>query len=98
MNTRQGRNRELDLITKQYEVGDPESVLAMVTSPVLILWSGARALLPSDDLKRFKQWLCNAPVSTIVYEDVGHKLFIDAPERTVSDTSRFLAEALKKGT
>ncbi|MDX2223859.1 MAG: alpha/beta hydrolase [Rhodospirillaceae bacterium] len=65
--------------------------LGQLRMPVLLQWAGKSPVLPEQLIERIKG-MFNAPLTLVQYPDLGHKLMIEDPERTVADVERFLAE------
>ena len=73
-----------------YHSDDAQDVLAKVTAPVLLLWGRFSELDPRE-ADRFAAWLPAArSVDKIVYEDVGHALFVEAGVRAAHEVDRFV--------
>ncbi|MFT5034135.1 MAG: pimeloyl-ACP methyl ester carboxylesterase [Bacteroidia bacterium] len=78
---------------RQFDVGDPDTALARVTAPTLILWGADNPQLPVALVDDFVARLTAAPrVERIVYPAVGHVLPLEAPELGAGDIRRFLLE------
>ena len=89
MARRVGAQEEGALSLQQYRTGDPETVLAGITQPVLLLWSQSQ-ILPSDESQRFMNFLKNAAVEYHGYEKVGHILPIEGGEASAPAVRAFL--------
>ena len=89
MARRVGAQEEGALSLQQYRTGDPETVLAGITQPVLLLWSQSQ-ILPSDESQRFMRFLKNAEVEYHGYGKAGHILPIEAGEASAPDVRAFL--------
>ncbi len=89
MARRFGAQEEGALSLQQYRTGDPETVLAGITQPVLLLWSQSQ-ILPSDESQRFMNFLKNAEVEYHGYEKAGHILPIEAGAASAPDVRAFL--------
>lgn len=72
-----------------FTLPDPEADLARVTAPTLILWGGRDGMVPVEHAARFEAAMPDAEV--IVYDDLGHILHEEAPERSLTDVRAFLA-------
>ena len=92
MARRVGAQEEGALSLQQYRTGDPETVLAGITQPVLLLWSQSQ-ILPSDESQRFMRFLKNAEVEYHGYGKAGHILPIEAGEASAPDVRAFLDRA-----
>ena len=89
MARRVGAQEEGALSLQQYRTGDPETVLAGITQPVLLLWSQSQ-ILPSDESQRFIRFLKNAEVEYHGYRNVGHILPIEGGEASAPAVRAFL--------
>ena len=69
---------------------DVAEVASRITVPVLLQWAGQSPVLTSDGLDRVQPMFKNADLTTIRYPDLGHKLMLEDPERTVADARAFL--------
>ncbi len=69
---------------KDYEIA------ASVTAPVLIQWGLAGPVLPPELHCQIAEAFKNAHVRVIMYPDLGHKLVMEDPVRTVRDAEAFL--------
>jgi pimeloyl-ACP methyl ester carboxylesterase len=67
----------------------PPSELATITAPTLIIWGERDELLPLQD----GYWLAAAISGSrlIVYEDTGHLVLWEQPERVATDLADFVA-------
>ena len=89
MARRVGAQEEGSLSLQQYRTGDPETVLAGITQPVLLLWSQSQ-ILPSDESQRFINFLKNAEVEYHGYKNVGHILPIEGGDASAPAVRAFL--------
>ena len=89
MARRFGAQEEGALSLQQYRTGDPETVLAGITQPVLLLWSQSQ-ILPSDESQRFVRFLKNVEVEYHGYKNVGHILPIEGGEASAPAVRAFL--------
>jgi pimeloyl-ACP methyl ester carboxylesterase len=64
--------------------------LASLRMPVLLQWAGKSPVLPEQLIERIRG-MFNAPLTLVQYPELGHKLMIEDPARTVADVERFLA-------
>lgn len=64
--------------------------LAKLQAPVLLQWAGKSPVLP-EQLAAEIQAMVSSPVTLIQYAELGHKLTIEDPRRTVVDAMKFLA-------
>ena len=69
---------------------DIEAAAAKITAPVLLQWAGKSPVLTPAGLARVQPMFKNADLATIQYPDLGHKLMLEDPERTVADVRAFL--------
>ena len=84
-----GAQEEGALSLQQYRTGDPATVLAGITQPVLLLWSGSR-ILPSTEPQRFIDFLKNADVEFHAIANAGHVLPIEGGEASAPVVRAFL--------
>ena len=89
MARRVGAQEEGALSLQQYRTGDPATVLAGITQPVLLLWSGSR-ILPSTEPQRFINFLKNADVEFHAIANAGHVLPIEGGEASAPIVRAFL--------
>ena len=69
---------------------DVARAAARITRPILIQWAGKSPVLTTAGLERVAPMFTSADVTIIEYPDLGHKLMLEDPERTVADTRIFL--------
>ena len=72
-----------------FTLPDPESDLARVSVPTLILWGGRDGMVPTEHAARFEAAIDGAEL--IVYDDLGHVVQEEDPARTLADLRAFLA-------
>lgn len=77
--------RRLEVFT----LPDPQADLARIEVPTLILWGGRDAVVPPAHAPRFEAAIPDAEL--IVYEDLGHVVQEEAPDRTLADVREFLS-------
>jgi len=85
-----GRNQESNLMMKQFQTGDPESTLAKVQAPTLIMWGMDNLTLTHLDADVFEHWLTGAPTIKKKYHGAGHYMFLEIPEQVNSDVRDFI--------
>jgi len=82
-------NREATAIrsgnTRDYSINER---LDEIGVPVLLMWGKHDALVPVEDAAKFAAKIPQA--QTLIYDDLGHIPFEEAPERTVRDFRAFL--------
>lgn len=71
---------------------DVPAAAAKITAPILLQWAGQSPVLTSDGLSRVEPMFTSADVTTIRYPELGHKLMLEDPERTVADARAFLEQ------
>ena len=91
MRLRKGLGREGALLMANFRTGDPETVLAGVTVPTMILWGIDNQTVSQLEANVFQNWLTNAPTVLKKYPDVGHYLYLEIPDQFATDVSDFLA-------
>ena len=78
---------------RTFDVGNPDSVLASVTAPTLLLWGEDNPQLPVALVGDFQQRLSAAPrVKSIVYPGAGHVLPLESPHQAANDILDFLQD------
>ena len=75
---------------RNFRTGDPQTTLARVTSPTLILWGLDNATVMHLEADVFQHWLVNAPTSLKKYPGVGHYLYLEIPKQVETDVGQFL--------
>ena len=70
--------------------------LSPLTQPTLVMWGAQDSVIPVSVAYQFKANLPNN--CTIIYQDLGHIPMEEAPSRTASDVSGFLAHHLGQQT
>lgn len=75
---RSAKERDYSIAERMDEIG----------VPTLLMWGKHDALVPVEDAEKFAQAIPQA--QTIIYDDLGHIPFEEAPERTVRDFEAFL--------
>lgn len=68
---------------------DPRPLLRRIDVPVLLVWGGKDALIPSSHSADYKRALPNATVA--LFPELGHVPQEEAPEETVEAVRAFLA-------
>lgn len=91
MRLREGLAREGALLMANFRTGDPQTVLAGVTVPTMILWGIDNQTVSQLEANVFQNWLTNAPTVLKKYPDVGHYLYLEIPTQFATDVSAFLA-------
>ncbi len=94
MRRRIGRRREASMQTRNFRTGDPESVLATITAPTMILWGMDNQTVVHLEADVFEHWLTSAPTLKKKYPGVGHYLYLEIPEQFNTDVADFLAGRL----
>ncbi|WP_416908637.1 MAG: alpha/beta fold hydrolase [Polymorphobacter sp.] len=93
LNRREGQRREARLFMQTFSTGDPQSVLAQVRAPTLILWGKKSITLSHLEAEAFAHWLKNAPHRIEKYEDAGHYPQVETPDRLAADIAAFVSGA-----
>ena len=88
---RAGLREEGALYLKNFKTGDPESILAQVTAPTMILWGLENATVMHLEANVMQLWLSSAPSLLKKYPKVGHYLYLEIPEDVEKDVSDFLS-------
>ncbi len=88
---RQGnRPAELERM-RDFDVGEPDPILAKITAPTLVLWGEANPQLPSKLAYVFQERLSGSSCVWVkLYPDVGHVLPIESPDEGRADVLAFL--------
>lgn len=86
--------REAELARlRQYDGGDPEKLLASVTTPTLLLWGEANTTAPMEQAEHMVKAMKNVKsLKRINYPGVGHMAVQQAGARIVKDVIAYLAE------
>ncbi|MFL2771916.1 MAG: alpha/beta fold hydrolase [Rhodospirillaceae bacterium] len=71
---------------------DVAAAAARITAPILIQWAGGSPVLTKAGLERVAPLFKNSQVRIIEYPDLGHKLMLEDPARTVGDARIFLQD------
>lgn len=71
---------------------DQSGELGKIQAPTLIIWGGKEELAPREDQDAQVEAIPNAELK--VYEDVGHGVHWEEPERFASDLTRFIKETV----
>ena len=96
MNNRRNRLKEAQARAATYKAGDPQSLLAKITVPTLVLGSTGSTYLAASDADRYEAWLTAAPVRKMVYPNVGHLIAFDAGSAAAADVRAFLDERVDR--
>jgi pimeloyl-ACP methyl ester carboxylesterase len=87
----EGRGVEGTEMTRLYERGDPQRVLAHVKAPALVLWGGANPALSAETAEAFASAMTHAcSVQKILYDGAGHWIHVERPVETSRDAGAFL--------
>jgi pimeloyl-ACP methyl ester carboxylesterase len=91
-----GRGVEGAEMTRLYERGTPQRVLAHVKAPALVLWGGANPALSAETAEAFASAMTHAcSVQKILYDGGGHWIHVERPQQTVKDAGEFLDRWLR---
>ncbi|GAB3096349.1 alpha/beta hydrolase [Aestuariicella hydrocarbonica] len=78
---------------RDFNVGEPDALLASIAAPTLVLWGEENPQLPSGLAYDFQDRLTNsACVWVKLYPGIGHVLPIESPEEGVTDVLAFLQD------
>lgn len=91
MNLRKGLQREGFLLLSNFRTGDPQTILSKVTAPTMIIWGIENQTVFHLEADVFRNWLTSAPTLVKKYENVGHYLFLESPEKFNADIDGFLS-------
>jgi pimeloyl-ACP methyl ester carboxylesterase len=94
MNRRKGGREESRQYTASFRTGDPQTVLASVRAPTLILWGIGNITVSHLEADVFEHWLTNAPSMIKKYPKVGHYLYLETPDAFATDVAAFLSGGL----
>jgi pimeloyl-ACP methyl ester carboxylesterase len=90
MNRRDTLRKEGAAMLKQFQTGDPETVLGQITAPTLVMWGKGNITVAHLEGDVFQHWLYNAPTLLKKYDKVGHYFYLEFPEQFASDVDAFL--------
>lgn len=90
MNRREGLDEEGAKYLRNFRTGDPETTLAKVRAPTLILWGLGNLTVSHLEADVFQLWLSNAPSIKKKYPKLGHYPYLEAPEVVLPDVVTFL--------
>ena len=79
---------------RNFRTGDPQSVLAKVTAPTMVLWGLDNQTVVHLEADVFEHWLTAAPTLKKKYPGVGHYLYMEIPDEFEADIADFLAGKL----
>jgi pimeloyl-ACP methyl ester carboxylesterase len=79
---------------RNFRTGDPETVLAKVTAPTLLLWGLDNQTVVHLEADVFEHWLTAAPTIKKKYPSVGHYLYMEIADEFEADIADFLAGKL----
>ena len=94
MNRRAGGREINRLYLANFSTGDPQSMLAGVRAPTLVLWGLDNRTLTHLEADVFAHWLTAAPVLVRKYPGLGHYPYLEEPATVAADVGAFLAGAL----
>jgi pimeloyl-ACP methyl ester carboxylesterase len=90
MNRREGINEEGPKYLRNFRTGDPETALAKVRAPTLVLWGIGNLTVSHLEADVFQLWLNNAPSIKKKYPKLGHYPYLEAPDLVLPDVVAFL--------
>jgi len=91
---REGRREASAAQLRSFRTGDPQSILAGITAPTMILWGLDNQTVVHLEADVFQHWLTAAPTLVKKYPGVGHYLYLEIPEEFERDVQAFLAGEL----
>ena len=74
-----------------FETGDPQTILAGIEAPTLILWGKANPTVMHLEGDVFQHWITSAPTFLKKYEGLGHYPYVEDPDQVIPDIAAFLA-------
>lgn len=80
MNRREGLGEELQRYTRAYRTGDPQSLLAKIKAPTLIVWGLNNPTVVHLEADVFQHWLTGAPSLVRKIQNTGHYPYVEEPE------------------
>ena len=90
MNRRDTLRSEGAAMMKQFQTGDPETVLGHITAPTLIMWGKGNITVAHLEGDVFQHWLFSAPTLLKKYDKAGHYFYLQHPQQFASDVDAFL--------
>jgi pimeloyl-ACP methyl ester carboxylesterase len=76
---------------RSFKVGEPDSVLAAIKAPTLLMWGEENPQLPVAQVDKFKARLIGAKiVQAAIYPGVGHVIPLEIPQQGSRDVLAFL--------
>lgn len=89
LNRREGLAEDSEIVLKQFRTGDPQTVLAGIRAPTLIIWGKRNMTLSHLEANIFELWLSGAPSMVVKYDDLGHYPYVEDPQRVAADLGAF---------
>ena len=86
---REGLAADSQALLKQFRTGDPQSVLADIRAPTLVIWGKRNKTLSHLEANIFELWLSGAPSMVVKYDELGHYPFVEDPQRVANDLGAF---------
>ncbi|MEQ9447133.1 MAG: alpha/beta hydrolase [Rhodospirillaceae bacterium] len=77
---------------RQFTIGRTTEELNLIRSPTLLMWGESNANLPLSQVDEFKSRLINAPVTTVIYEGIGHNVTYENPKESARDYLEFVKQ------
>lgn len=90
MNRREDLREAGAIFLRNYRTGDPQTELAKVQAPTLIMWGMGNITVVHLEADVFQHWLTQAPSLIIKYPKLGHYLYVEEPQRVARDLEDFL--------
>lgn len=95
MNRRAGWREITALYLAAFRTGDPQSVLARIRAPTLVLWGEDNRTLMHLEADVFARWLCSTHAIVRKYPGLGHYAYLEEPATLGHDIAAFLSGALE---
>jgi len=89
LNRREGLAADSEAMLKQFRTGDPQSVLADIRAPTLVIWGKRNKTLSHLEANIFELWLSGAPSMVVKYDELGHYPYVEDPQRVAADLGAF---------
>lgn len=74
-----------------YSTGDPQSILARIESPTMIMWGKSNPTVMHLEADVIQHWMTGAATTIRKYDGLGHYPYIEDVDAVYEDLSTFLA-------
>jgi pimeloyl-ACP methyl ester carboxylesterase len=74
-----------------YSTGDPQAILAGISSPTLIMWGKSNPTVMHLEADVIQHWMTGAPTAIRKYEGLGHYPYVEDLDAMYPDLAAFLA-------